>query len=123
MGHLRVIFSQHDEDFRNFITVSASYIQIYRGNAGLALRIPFCILVTIGCLPNSIPSFTERMFDSMLLAVLIAEYPSPFLYKLSKDSVPSLIYAFEISNLSFAECGPLFEVYLVLFSGTRCPRA
>ena len=79
--------------------------------------------MTIGCLPKSIPSFTERMFDSMLLAVLIAEYPSPFLYKLSKNSVPSLIYAFEISNLSFAECGPLFEVYPALFSGTRCPRA
>ena len=91
-------------------------MQIYHGSAGIILKIPFSILVTIECLPNSIPSFTGSMFDSMLLAVLIAEYPSPFLYKLSKNSVPSLIDAFEICYLSFAKCGPLLEVYLVLFS-------
>ena len=91
-------------------------MQMYRGSAGLALKIPFSILVTIRCLPNSIPSFTGSMFDSMLLAALIAEYPSPFLYKLSKNSVPSLIDAFEICCLSFAKYGPLLEVYLVLFS-------
>ena len=89
-------------------------MQIYRCSAGLVLKIPFSILVTIRCLPNSIP-FTGSMFDSMLLAALIAEYPSPFLYKLSKNSVPSLIDAFEICCLSFAKCGPLLEVYLVLF--------
>ena len=98
MSHLRVISSQHGKDFRNSITISASYMQIYHGSAGLVLKIPFNILVTIGCLPNSIPSFTGSMFDSMLLAVLIAEYPSPFLYKLSKNSVPSLIDALEIST-------------------------
>ena len=70
---------------------------IYRGSAGLVLKIPFNISVTIGCLPNSIPSFTGRLFDSMLLAVSIAEYPRPFLYKLSKNSVPSLIDVFEMS--------------------------
>ena len=59
-------------------------MQIYCGSAGLVLKILFSILETIGCLPNSIPSFTESMFDSMLLALLIAEHPSPFLYKLSK---------------------------------------
>ena len=69
---------------------------MYRGSAGLNLKIPFNILVTIGCSPNSIPSFIGRVFDSMLLAVLIAEYPSPFLYRLSKNLVPSLIDAFEI---------------------------
>ena len=74
-------------------------MQIYCGSAGLALKIPFNILVTIGCLPNSIPSFTERMLDSMLLAVLIVEYPSPFSYKLSKNLVSSLIDAFEISTV------------------------
>ena len=73
-------------------------MQIYRGSAGLALKIPFNILVTTGCWPNSIPSFTGSIFDSMLLAVLIAEHPSPFLYKLSKNSVPSLIDALEIST-------------------------
>ena len=97
VSHLRVISSQHGKDFRNSITISASYMQIYRGSAGLVLKIPFNILVTIGCLPNSIPSFTERMFDSMLLAWLTAEYPSPFLCKLSKNLVPSLIDAFEMS--------------------------
>ena len=56
------------------------------------------ILVTIWCLPNSVPSCTETMFHSMLLAVLIAEYPSPFLYKLSKNLVPSLTDALEIST-------------------------
>ena len=35
----------------------------------------------------------------MLLPVLIAEYPSPFLYQLRKNSVPSLIDAFEISTV------------------------
>ena len=99
VSHLRVISSQLGKDFRNPITISASYLQIYRGGAGLVLKIPFNILVTIGCLPNSIPSFTRRMFDSMPLVVLIAEYPSPFLYKLSKNSVPSLIDAFEISTV------------------------
>ena len=99
MSHLRVISSQHGKDFRNSITISASYMQIYHGSAGLVLKIPFNILVTIGCLPNSIPSFTGSMFDSMLLAVLIAEYPSPFLYKLNKNLVPSLIVGFEISTV------------------------
>ena len=98
VSHLRVISSECGKDFRNFITISTSYMQIYRGSAGLVLKIPFNILVTIGCLPNSIPSFTGSMVDSMLLAVLIAEYPSPFLYKLSKNSVPSLIDALEIST-------------------------
>ena len=70
-------------------------MQIYRGSAGLVLKIPFNILVIIGCLPNSILSFTGRMFDSVLLAVLIAEYPSLFLYKNTKNSVPSLIDAFD----------------------------
>ena len=97
---LTAISSQHSRDFRNSITISASYMQIYCGSAGLVLKIPFNILVTIGCLPNSIPSFSGRMFDSMLLAVLIAEYPRPFLYKLSKNLVPSLIDAFEISTVS-----------------------
>ena len=98
VSHLRVFSSQRGKDFRNSVTISASYVQMYRGSAGLVLKIPFNILVTIGCLPNSIPSFTGSMFDSMLLAVLIAEYPSPFLYKLSKNSVPSLIDALEIST-------------------------
>ena len=98
VSHLRVISSQHGKDFRNSITISASYMQIYRGSAGLVLKIPFSILVTIRCLPNLIPSLTGSIFDSMLLAVLIAEYPSPFLYKLSKNSVPSLINALEIST-------------------------
>ena len=35
----------------------------------------------------------------MLLPVLIAEYPSPLLYQLRKNSVPSLIDAFEISTV------------------------
>ena len=74
-------------------------MQIYRGSTDLVLKIPFNILVTIGCLPNSIPSFTGRMLDSMLLAVLIVEYPSPFSYKLSKNLVSSLIDAFEISTV------------------------
>ena len=99
VSHLRVISSQHGKDFRNSITISASYMQIYRGSAGLVLKIPFNILVTIEGSPNSIPSFTGRIFDSMLLAVLIAEYPSPFLYKLSKNSVLSLIDAFEMSTV------------------------
>ena len=99
MSHLRVISFQLGKDFRNSITISASYMQIYRGSAGLVLKIPFNILVTIECLPNSVPSFTGRRFDSMFLAVLIAEYPSPFLYKLNKNSVPSLIDAFEISTV------------------------
>ena len=99
MNHLRVVSSQHGKDFRNSITISASYMQIYCGSAGLALKIPFNILVTIGCLPNSIPSFTGRMLDSMLLAVLIVEYPSPFSYKLSKNLVSSLIDASEISTV------------------------
>ena len=73
-------------------------MQIYRGSDGLVLNIPFNNLVTIGCLANSIPSLTGSMFDSRLLAVLIAEYPSTFLYKLSKKSVPSLIDALEIST-------------------------
>ena len=98
VSHLRVISSQHGKDFRKSITISASYMQIYHGSAGIILKIPFSILVTIECLPNSIPSFTGSMFDSMLLAALIAEYPSPFLYKLSKNSVPSLIDALEIST-------------------------
>ena len=55
-------------------------MQIYRGSAGLVLKIPFNILVTIGCLPNSIPSFTGSMFDSMLLVVLVTEYTSTFLF-------------------------------------------
>ena len=97
VSHLRVISSQHGKDFRNSITISASYMQIYRGSAGLVLKISFSILVTFGC--NSIPSFTGSMFDSMLLTVLIAQYPSPFLYKPSKNSVPSLIDAFEISTI------------------------
>ena len=99
MSHVRVISSQHGKHFRNSITISASYMQIYRGSVGLVLKIPFNILVTIGCLPGSVPSFTGRMFDSILLAVLIAEYLRPFLYKLSKNSVPSLIVAFEISSV------------------------
>ena len=73
------------------ITISASYVQIYRDSASLVLKITFNILLTIGSLPNSIPSFTGSMFDSILLAVLIVEYSSPFLYKLSKNLVPSLI--------------------------------
>ena len=96
--HLKINSSRHGKDFGNSITISATYMQIYRGRAGPFLKIPFNILVTIGCLPNSIPFFTGSMFDSMLLAVLIAEYPSPFLYKLSKNSVPSLIDALEIST-------------------------
>ena len=48
---------------------------MHRGSASLVLKISFNIVVTIGCLPNSILSFTGRMLDSMLLAVLIAEYP------------------------------------------------
>ena len=48
---------------------------MHRGSASLVLKISFNIVVTIGCLPNSILSFTGRIFDSMLLAVLIAEYP------------------------------------------------
>ena len=99
MSHLRVFSSQRGKDFRNSVTISASYVQMYRGSAGLVLKIPFNILVTIGRLPNSIPSFTGIMFDSMLLAVLIAEYPSPFLYKLNKNLVPSLIVGFEISTV------------------------
>ena len=95
VSHLRVISSQLGKDFRISITISASYMQIYRGSAGLVLKIPFNILVIIGCLPNSILSFTGRMFDSVLLAVLIAEYPSLFLYKNTKNSVPSLIDAFD----------------------------
>ena len=78
-------------------------MQIYRGSAGLVLKIPFSILVTIRCLPNLIPSLTGSIFDSMLLAVLIAEYPSPFLYRLSKNSVPSLIDALKISTGSVLE--------------------
>ena len=97
VSHLRDFSSQHGKDFRNSITISALYMQIYCGSDGLVLKIPFNILVTIGCLPHSIPSFTGSMFDSLLLAVLIAKYPSPFLYKLSKNSVPSLIDAYEIS--------------------------
>ena len=50
-------------------------------------------------LPNSIPSFTGRLFDSMLFASLIAEHPSPFLYKLSKNLVPSLFITFQISTV------------------------
>ena len=99
VSHLRVISSQPDKDFRNSITLSASYRLIYCGSAGLVLKIPFNILVTNGCLPNSIPSFTGSMSDRMLLAVLIAEYPSPFLYKLNKNLVPSLIVGFEISTV------------------------
>ena len=99
MNHLRVIFSQLGKDFRNSITISALYLQIYCGSAGLVLKIPFNILVTTECLPNSIPYFTGRMFDSMCLAVLIAGYPIQFLYKLSKNSVPSLVDAFEISTV------------------------
>ena len=75
MNHLRVVSSQHGKDFRNSITISASYMQMHRGSASLVLKISFNIVVTIGCLPNSILSFTGRMLDSMLLAVLIAEYP------------------------------------------------
>ena len=74
-------------------------MQIYHGSAGIILKIPFSILVTIECLPNSIPSFTGSMFDSMLLAVLVTEYTSPFLYKLSKNLVPSIIDAFEIPTV------------------------
>ena len=99
VSHLRVVSSQHGKDFRNSIIISASYMQIYCGSAALVLKIPFNILVTIGCLPNSSPSFTRRMLDSMLLAVLIVEYPSPFSYKLSKNLVSYLIDAFEISTV------------------------
>ena len=56
-------------------------MQIYRGSTDLVLKIPSNILANIGCFQNSTPSFTVSLFDSMLLAVLIAEYPSSFLYK------------------------------------------
>ena len=54
VSHLRVISSQHGKDFRSSITISASHTQIYRGSAGLVLKIPFNILVTIGCLQGRI---------------------------------------------------------------------
>ena len=69
---------------------------MYCGSGGFVLMIPFNILVTISCLPNSVSSFTGRMLHSILLVALIAEYQSPFLYKPSKNSVPSLIDAFEM---------------------------
>ena len=70
VSHLRVISSQPGKDFRNSITLSASYRLIYC-SVGLVLKIPFNILVTNGCLPNSTPSFTESMYDRMLLAVFL----------------------------------------------------
>ena len=97
VSHLRVISSQHGKDFRNSITISASYMQIYRcSSVVLFWRLLSTFWWVLDVCRNLIPSFTGGIFDSMLLAVLIAEYPSPFLYKLSKNSVPSLIDALEM---------------------------
>ena len=99
VSHLRVTSSQHGKDFRNSITISASYMQIYRcSSVVLFWRLLSTFWWVLDVCRNLIPSFTGGIFDSMLLAVLIAEYPSPFLYKLSKNSVPSLIDALEIST-------------------------
>lgn len=64
--------------------------------------------MTMRCLPNSTPSFRDKLVDNILLVLFTTVKCKLFLYSLKKNSVPSLILSCDISKFrvaqNFAHC-------------------
>ena len=74
-----LVFCFNDDDdilSRYEMTVSASYVEVYRGKAGRSLKTPVMNLVTNGCLPNVFADPLHEMTrERAERALFRAEYP------------------------------------------------
>ena len=55
-----------DHFFRNFNTISASHVTVFRGNAGLLLNTPQTIFLTNGCMPTDILLPNDKVATALL---------------------------------------------------------